>query len=479
MKIQTFFRKMGYDITEYENMKTYVEIWNSWYKGKVPSFQNYYIYNGEKKVLKQRKTMGMAKKICEDFADLLLNDKVVFNIGKEEESKKVNAILDSNDFYVLANEGIERSFWGGTGAFVLNIKDLIYDTNTKIIKATEESRLKIEFVTVDKIIPLTYEGKKVIECAFITNKTINGQKFMYISIHKKNEQGNYIIENYLFKLNKNGDIQQEMELSNTLKFIDTKGTRPWFSILRPNVSNNLFESSPFGISIFANAIDILKALDIVFDSMSNEFVLGRKRIFVKSELLKADITTGELKLIFDENEVVFHSMPCENGKEEIHEVDMKLRVAEHEQAIQLILDILSSKVGLGDKYYEFRKTGMATATQVISENSDLFRTIKKHELAIENCLYDLFKSILYIENTFFNAELDEDAEISINFDDSIIEDMSEIKKQALIELNAGLIDNIEYYKKVYKMTDKQAQKFKKDLQKRNPKQSIEQEEAEE
>lgn len=477
MKLQTFFRKLGYETTDYENMKPYIETWNSWYKSNVPAFQNYYIYNGNKKVLKTRKTVGMAKKICEDFADLLLNEKVTFNIGKEKESERVNQILDENDFYVLANKSIEKVCWSGTGMFVLSIKDLTYDTNTQIMKAESDSKLKIEFVTADKIIPLSYDGNKITECAVITIKTINSQKYLYINIHKKNETGNYIIENYMFKLNKNGDIQQEVNLDNTLKVIDTLGSHPWFSPLKLNIENNIYDDSPYGMSVYANAIDIMKALDIVFDSLSNEFILGRKRIFVKSDLLKPDVTTGELKLVFDENEIVFHALPENDNKDgkDITESDMKLRVEEHEKAMQLILDLLSSKVGLGDKYYEFRKTGITTATQVISENSDLFRTIRKHEIAIENCLYDLFKSILYILNTFFNENLDENAEISINFDDSIIEDMTEIKRQALVEYNAGLIDDIEYYKRVYKMTDKQAENFKKDLSDRKIEEPIKKE----
>ena len=82
MKLQTFFKKLGYDITEYENMKPHADTWKSWYVGKIPSFQNYYIYNGEKKVSKTRKTMGMGKKICEDFADLLLRSEER-RVGKE------------------------------------------------------------------------------------------------------------------------------------------------------------------------------------------------------------------------------------------------------------------------------------------------------------------------------------------------------------------------------------------------------------
>ena len=43
-----------------------------------------------------------------------------------------------------------------------------------------------------------------------------------------------------------------------------------------------------------------------------------------------------------------------------------------------------------------------TATQVISENTQLFRTIKKHEILLEKNLIDMVASIAYLNNNFTN-----------------------------------------------------------------------------
>lgn len=65
---------------------------------------------------------------------------------------------------------------------------------------------------------------------------------------------------------------------------------------------------------------------------------------------------------------------------------------------------------------------MSTATQIISENSEMFRTIKKHEIVLESALIELCRVILRMGNAYMGAGLDEDVEISVDFDDSIIED---------------------------------------------------------
>ena len=65
---------------------------------------------------------------------------------------------------------------------------------------------------------------------------------------------------------------------------------------------------------------------------------------------------------------------------------------------------------------------MSTATQIISENSEMFRTIKKHEIILESVLIELCRVLLRMGNAYMNAGLDEDVEITVDFDDSIIED---------------------------------------------------------
>lgn len=51
------------------------------------------------------------------------------------------------------------------------------------------------------------------------------------------------------------------------------------------------------------------------------------------------------------------------------------------------------------------------------------------------------------------------ASITVDFDDSIIEDTAEIKRQALNDLNMSLISKAEYFRQVYKMDKEQSEKF--------------------
>ena len=101
---------------------------------------------------------------------------------------------------------------------------------------------------------------------------------------------------------------------------------------------------------------------------------------------------------------------------------MNLRTAEHNAGIQDMLNLLSSKCGFGENHYKYDNGNVSTATQIISENSEMFRTIKKHEIILESVLIELCRVLLRIGNAYMNAGLNEDVEITVDFDDSIIED---------------------------------------------------------
>lgn len=162
----------------------------------------------------------------------------------------------------------------------------------------------------------------------------------------------------------------------------------------------------------------MQGVDIAYDSYVNEFRLGKKRIMVKPSASK--YLDGQP--VFDTNDVAFYVLPEDTGDGAIiTPIDMTLRTAEHNTGIQDQLNILSSKCGFGETYYRFNGGSVATATQVISENSTMFRTIKKHEIILNDVLVELCRILLRLGNTAMNAGLDEDVEISIDFDDSIIE----------------------------------------------------------
>lgn len=210
---------------------------------------------------------------------------------------------------------------------------------------------------------------------------------------------------------------------------------------RPNIANNFSDDIPLGISVYANAIDVLKGVDVAYDSYVNEFVLGKKRIMVKPAATKN--LDGEPA--FDDRDVVFYVLPEDTQDGAIiSPIDMTLRTAEHNTGIQDQLNLLSSKCGFGENHYRFDSGSIATATQVISENSTLFRTIKKHEIILESALVELCRILLRLGNSAMNAGLNEDVEISVDFDDSIIEDKAADFARDMQLLSAGILNDWEF-----------------------------------
>ena len=74
----------------------------------------------------------------------------------------------------------------------------------------------------------------------------------------------------------------------------------------------------------------------------------------------------------------------------------------------------------------------------------MFRTIKKHEIVLEQVLTELCRIILRLGNSVMGMGLNEDVEISIDFDDSIIEDKQTDFARDMQMLNAGIMNAWEF-----------------------------------
>ena len=146
----------GVDYKANEHLKN-VEIWKEWYKGYVPSFHQYKIYNGKNEVSRKKMKLNMAKTIAESWANLLLNEKTNVTIENDKDLEILNSIFDDprNKFWTLANQGVEKAFALGGGAFVASVIDLsIVEETGKIAK--RDGQIRIEFINADNIYPLKW-----------------------------------------------------------------------------------------------------------------------------------------------------------------------------------------------------------------------------------------------------------------------------------------------------------------------------------
>lgn len=462
MNIFTYFKKKGIDTVD-ATFYSKIAMWDSWYRSDVKRFHWYRIYHGEGHFVRcHRKSLGMAKKICEDISDLLLNEKVKMTINDQQTDAFVKAVLEDANFNVQGNEYQERKAACGTVAYVPYLTNMVLDEDGKPVSAD----IKIDYVVAKNIFPTAWENSRITECVFVFEKTYRRKKYAQFQHHKlepwHDEEGNdlgfqYVIENSVTLCSEGAGRELTPEEWNQIPAFDglaarveTGSDKPQFVIDKLNIANNVDEddSNPMGISIFANSVDVLAKTDLEYDSYANEFTLGRKRIFVAPEML----ATQDGSPVFDPDDSVFYQLPEDYFKdthEAMHEVNMSLRVQEHEQAINNDLNLLSFKCGFGTQYYKFEKGTVTTATQVISENSDMYRTVRKHEIILEDVLKDLIRAIIRLGKAAGRTDLVEDTDITIDFDDSIIEDAASERQEDRNDVAMGAMSLVEYRAKWY------------------------------
>ena len=465
MKLEDFLTKTyGYNSNIKDAIKSYITLWQSCYVGNIKNFQNYYIYNGERKIKKKRYTMNMAKKISEDWSDILWSEKCEISLKDDKSEKEFEDLINELDLYTIINQVIEKSGALGTNSTVTSVYNLIENEDGMYIDVSE-AKTRVDIVDIDDIYPLTWNNKGITECAFGSVEYIKGQKYVILSVHKLKENGNYVIYNHLFK-DTNGNLTEITEQEGTMKEFDTKSDIKWFSVFKPLLTNNLFKNSPFGIPHYANSIDNIKAVDISFDAIKNEVNDGKRRTFVRAELMNYD--SGEQRLTFDPNDTTVYQLPKGANKDDLIQSDSNdFRTDKLINTLNTELNILGDGVGFGENHYHFDGTNLSTATAVVSSNSKLFRRKKKLEVGYESSIYDLVKSICYASTEFgkYNINFDE---IVIKFDDSIIEDKEAESNRAMREVSAGLISKVEYREKIFGETEEIAKQKIEDIKKENP-----------
>lgn len=465
MNIFTYFQNKGIDTLDAAFYRQ-IEVWRSWYNSDVRKFHRYKVYRGSgSSVGCRRYSLGMAKKVCEDIADLLLNERVTITIENAATDSFVKMVLEKNSFGELGNEYQEWKAALGTVAYVVYVRDAVVDSRGNMAGGS----IGINYVEASNIYPTSWQNKVVTECIFTFHKTYKRKKYVHFQYHRlenaPDDRKQYVIENAVVEASSGAGKEMSPEEWNEIpafrglaERIETGSDEPQFVIDRLNIVNNADEdvTNPMGVALFANAVDTIQKLDLEYDSYANEFSLGRKRIFVAPEFLSDQNGSA----VFDPEDTVFYELPedyFKESKEAMHEVNMELRIEEHSRAINDDLNWLSLKCGFGTNRYRFENGNVKTATEVISEDSDLYRSLTKHELILDGVLERLVRAIIRAGVAIGEKSLVVDSKVEIRFDDSIIQDKAAERQNDRQDVAMGAMSLAEYRSKWYGETKEKAQ----------------------
>lgn len=390
------------------------------------------------------------KILCDELARKCFAEQLEISCGSEVYDDFIRDFLDREGFWKNFPKLLSQAF--AEGGCVLR-------------EYVSGGKVRLSYVPGRQFYPLKWDNDRISEGIFCTVSAMG--KYYYTLFEKHSEKdGKHLAECFLYRSDSPNDLGQRVTVSEV--FPEMSGDsfsydidRPLFQYFAPDFSNNCDTVLPLGISCFANCLDTLKALDVAFDSLAREFILGKKRIIVPSSCIRTvvDPETGETERYFDADDEVYQALKCDEERDlKITDNTTELRITQHVDGINALLNILCFQVGLSPGSLSFdRAGGLKTATEVISEESKTAVTIRCQKNLLVELIEEMCSAVLQL--AMFTGEIPQgDFDISAAFKDNVIIDDNTIIENNIKLVSAGLKSKVSAIMEVMKCDEETAQK---------------------
>ena len=467
-----------------EYYQLFIFIWQAIYKGYYKAWHDVPLktLNAPKGKSRTMATMNAGKMGCSQMARYVWNEQCTITAsmkGREAEDDPLNEFLQevliSNRFWQSFGDLVEKAFALGGGA-IREYVEVPKDENGNDIG---EGKIRLGYTMASQFVPVAWDNSKVTSGIFISREARDGFYYTIVEWHRL-DGTTYRVTNDLYRMPIKGTEPQNilgwwypLNLIYPLLSPDTTLTdvhNAFFQYIRPFGANYADDNSPLGMSIFAPALNTLHGLDIMFDSFQREFVLGKKRIIAPARAMKAvgGLTGAVPQRYFDADDEVWEALATDSAEDlKIVDNSVDLRVAEHISGINAYLSILCSQIGFDPGILSFDASkGMKTATEVISEDSKTFSTVKAHEnnfrSSLEQMVHAIFELAVQYNLTYKGQSIKSlvsgGYDVAVKFDDSIIQDKNADINQGTMLVGAGLMSKKKFMMDTLGYTEEEAVK---------------------
>lgn len=358
--------------------------------------------------------MNFAKRCCSDDANLC----EIISVTAEDTTMQdfIDDLLKKNRFDVRYRDQLERtSAAGTTGAY-------IYIQNADYYKMADGSinikggKVRINYCEAESIIPLTVDNGTVVECAFASTNMVKGVNKTTLVIFTIEQDGRYLAETVKFD-------DMGNELVDEYLSIKLGEVKP-FAIMQNAEVNNLDNMEGYGLPKIYNTIPFFQAIDLCYALLYGDLDKGQKVVFI-NELLACIKTAenGQPYLTPKQQELFIllgEKLPSQDSV--IKEYNPEIRIDSITKAFELVLSLISMTFGYGTKKYSFENGQITTATEYIGEKQDEVQELNKQRKQATDYINDLIHAAAWFANNFQGTSFDEDVELTIEFDDSYVED---------------------------------------------------------
>ena len=428
------------------DMSAHIEQWYQWYTAQHPFYTERYVGVDKRSHKRQKLSLRPARRVCREWASLIANE-----MGVQSDSPLANGFIrdwcERTGFYALFQRGVERAFAMGTGAMALwfDVRD-------------EETSIRVRRYDAKMVIPLTWDEDGTTECAFCTRVTVKGKPAVQLQVHAVDGgTRTYHIRTKVWVEEKPVDLGA----MGVIEDFDTGCATPTFCLLSPAIDNTVQDTSPYGVSVFNDALDAIRMLDASWTALYDETDLLRAVLMLPDSMIDTVSEDGERRpLAFGEREQRLYRLTespvTEAGKP--YAFAPAMRTSSIHEVYADACAALGDECGFGSQYFRPDKAGgLKTATEVSADNSALMRNIRNHENALGKELGRLLTSLAECARIHCGADVEEAADpVRVVWDDSIITDTGAEKTQMMAEVAAGIVPKWMYLVRFYGMDEESA-----------------------
>lgn len=447
--MKSYLERLGY----YVNGKALdiIDLCDKWYSNE--TIEDFHKRQNLNKKEVQLSKMNFAKRCCADDANLC----EIISVApvKETASKGfIEDFLRKNRFDTMYRKQLEKTSATGTVGAYIYLQDAEYiraDGSERV----RTGKIRIDYVDADCIIPLSVNDDLITECAFCGTERVAGKERTTLVIFRK-ENELYLSDTVVFN-------EFGMILTEECTQMQLGEVKP-FAIMQNAEVNNLSDMAGYGLPKIYNAIPLFKAVDLCYSILYGDLDKGEKLVFINELLSCINIKDdGTYELTPQQKELfVLTGEKMPDQKNIIQEYNPEIRSDQITKAFELVLSLLSMSFGYGSKKYTFENGKITTATEYIGTKQDSMQELNKQRKQAVEYIEDIVHAAMWFSNTFNGTAYDQEEELSIEFDDSYIED-----KQAKLEsmradaLSFGDVPILKvwYFMEKYNIPEEEAKKY--------------------
>ncbi len=398
--------------------------------------------------------MNFAKRCCADDANLC----EIVSVAPEKQATSqefIDDLLKRNRFDVRYREQLEKTSATGTVGAYIYLRDAEYIGNADGTMLAKGGMVCVNYCDADSIIPLTVENGLITECAFCGTNKVRGKDKTTLVIFTK-EQGLYTADTIVFdEHGKKSDAG-----SNSIQLGNVKP----FAVMKNAEVNNLDHMEGYGLPKIYNSIPLFKAVDLCYNILFGDLDKGEKIVFLNEMLAEVSKREDGTPMLTKKQKDLFILLGEKLPEEDVlvKEYNPEIRVEQITKAFELVLSLLSMQFGYGTKKYTFENGQIKTATEYIGAKQDAMQELNKQRKQAQEYISDIIHAAMWFSNQFSGTAYDVEEPLSIEFDDSYVEDkqtkLEAMRADALSFAEVPVL-KIWYLMEKYNIPEDEARKY--------------------